>query len=59
VEAARAGFRIICYYLLVLALLWGLIVKLVSPVQTHFSFFNKAGSYGLLSKKKLLERLQM
>jgi hypothetical protein len=32
--------------------LWVLIVKLVSPVQTHFSFFNKVGSYGLLSKKE-------
>jgi hypothetical protein len=52
VEVARAGFRFICYFLLVLAPLWVLMVKLVSPVQTHFSFFNKAGSYGLLSKKK-------
>jgi hypothetical protein len=52
VEVARAGFRFICYFLLVLAPLWVLMVKLVSPVQTHFSFFYKAGSYGLLSKKK-------
>jgi hypothetical protein len=51
VEAASAGFRDLSFPFcgscppLVLA------CKLVSPVQTYFSFFNKAGSYGLLSKK--------
>jgi hypothetical protein len=59
VEAASAGFRVLSFPFcgscppLVLA------CKLVSPVQTYFSFSNKAGSYGLLSKKTLWKKARL